>query len=87
MTTIRALAALLCLTAMACSVIIDIEECRDNSQCILEDGTQLVCGPDETIRSCPWDCGTCGNFTCDLLDLLFCPDECGAQPLPFPWSP
>jgi hypothetical protein len=53
MTTIRALAALLCLTALACSVIIDIEECTDNSQCILEDGTQLVCGPDETCVEPP----------------------------------
>lgn len=30
-------------TLLACSVVVDVVECEDNDQCVLEDGTQLVC--------------------------------------------
>ncbi len=36
-----------------CSIIVDIDECEDNSQCVLEDGTELVCGVDNTCIEAP----------------------------------
>jgi hypothetical protein len=44
-----------------------------------------VCNGSESITSCPRDCSTCGNFTCELLDFLFCPEECGSGPIPVPF--
>jgi hypothetical protein len=39
-----------------------------------------ICGSNEDMFSCFWDCTTCGNFACDWLDPVFCPEECGVRP-------
>ena len=36
-----------------CSIITHVEECDDNSDCVLEDGTQYVCSPDNVCIEAP----------------------------------
>ncbi len=51
--------------SFGCSVVIDPLECDDNAQCVLEDGTQLVCAADNMCVDAP-----------ELGDDCESPDEC-----------
>ena len=64
-------ALLLPLIASACSLVIDVVECDDNTQCIMEDGTQLVCAPDNNCVDAPQIGDEC-TLPRECLDPLIC---------------
>ena len=56
---------------LSCSFIIDVVECEDNSDCILEDGTQLVCTRDNVCVSAPAQGEDCSRPS-ECLEPLLC---------------
>lgn len=55
----------------SCSFIVDAVECEDNTDCVLEDGTQLVCTPDNVCISAPAQGDECTRPS-ECLDPLVC---------------
>ncbi|MBV1858051.1 MAG: hypothetical protein KUG77_06535 [Nannocystaceae bacterium] len=55
----------------SCSLIVEVDECEDNSQCILEDGTELVCGLENTCIDVPALGETCLSPR-ECLEPLLC---------------
>ncbi len=54
-----------------CSLVVQVEECEDNSQCILEDGTELVCGVESTCIEAPALGETCLSAQ-ECLEPMLC---------------